>query len=135
MYTKTNDLVSSSETIGESLALGDREHRIRRALLHANGPLPNVDTETLWRYFQHLTTKLSLPFQARCHEAVSITAVLVVHLVDPSRKTRKDSRGICCEIRMDEMTREVPIADLEVEEESANFQPLDDYWYWFWNWQ
>ena len=29
----------------------------------------------------------------------------------------------------------LPLIELEVPDDSPNFQFVEDYWYWFWNWR
>jgi hypothetical protein len=29
----------------------------------------------------------------------------------------------------------LPLIELEVPDDSPNFQFIEDYWYWFWNWR
>jgi hypothetical protein len=139
-YTKINDLISLPKPVGESSALREPEHRIRQALRLASGPLPHVDAETLGKYYRYLAAQLSFPFQAGYHEEVGFLTerahtVAVLHVLDPSRNIPDDFGGIHCHIRMDEHTCEVPLARLEAQQDGANGQLLDDYWYWFWSWQ
>lgn len=137
---ETKDLIYLAKIAGESPAPDDRGHRIRQALRLANGPLPNVDTETLGKYYRYLIACLSFPFQARYHEEVGFLrekthTVTVLHALDPSGNIKDDFGGVYCEIRMDGHTRQVSLAELEVQEDNANYQLLEDYWHWFWNWQ
>jgi hypothetical protein len=147
-HTKTDDLISVPEPVVESSALRERGHRIRQALRLASGPLPNVDTETLREYYRYLAAHFSFPFQAGYHEEFGFFAertrtVTVLRVLDPSRNIPDDFGGIYCHVRMDEHCHirmdehscEVPLARLEAQQDSANDQLLDDYWYWFWNWQ
>jgi hypothetical protein len=29
----------------------------------------------------------------------------------------------------------LPLTELEIPDDSPNFQFIEDYWYWFWNWR
>ena len=71
----------------------DQEDRILAALGLARGPLPEVRTEWLDRYYDYLAAHLSLPFEAEYAEDIAgyrqlVSPVTVVALV-PSRRARR----------------------------------------------
>ena len=118
----------------------DRDSRIRVALGLARGFLPRVRLRWLYNYYEHLASRLQLPFQARYagdlrQQQPSASLVTVVGLVDPGADPDRESSGLLCKARTGEEADELPLADLEFEENSPNYQLIEDYWYWFWNWR
>jgi hypothetical protein len=118
----------------------DQESRIRAALGLTRGSLPEVRTEWLLRYYEYLAAKLALPFEAECAEDVSgyrqaVSAVTVVALVHPDGHAKHEELGLVCRARRGTQEIEVPLADVELSENAANYRLIDDYWYWFWNWR
>jgi hypothetical protein len=116
-----------------------REERIRKALGIAWGPLPDVQPKWLRRYHEHLGKTLTLPFRADYAEDIAgyrqlISPVTVIGLVDPTDHDRPEEVGLLCRAKRGEQTIELPLADIELAENSRNSRLLDDYWYWFWNW-
>ena len=68
----------------------------------------------------------------------------------PGREARRDSEyerrgtandfcaefgGIFCKTRKGKHEVNLPLIELEIPQDSPNFQFIDDYWYWFWNWR
>jgi hypothetical protein len=130
---------------GLKLVTGFRPKPDRRGrILAALGPLgehfPSVDEETLARYYKYLAAKLSFPFAA-CYPAP--TSALeeqqqrcsVLALLDPSKGVCDEFDGIFCKTRKGRYEINLPLVELEVPEDDANFQLIEDYWYWFWNWR
>lgn len=123
-----------------SLAANDRASRISMALGTTFGTLPNVDSKTLRKFYECLAENLSFPFVAECHGQVGLSGerirtVLVVDLIDPLKNIKDDFGGIYCKARIDGGALDLPLAELEVPEDDANFWLIEDYWYWFWNWR
>ncbi len=109
-------------------ALGDRT------------PLPRVNKRTLSAYHRYLAARLCFPFLARCWEEVSplesvSQIVSVIGLVDPADRRAEISAGLRCTARMDDRIVELPLAELELGNGTANSRLVEDYWYWFWNWR
>jgi hypothetical protein len=125
----------------EALYHGDPERRIKAALGQTQGRLPAVTKETLQLYYEHLAAHLSLPFAARYPESVGlhseiIRSVMVVGIRNPTdRPGLAACTGILCKVRTATQELELPLADLEVDCDSPNYELIEDYWYWFWNWQ
>jgi hypothetical protein len=122
--------------------LQSQEKRIKTALGLEKGPLPNVGIEWLRRYFKYLIANLAFPFDAQHTEEIGYyrqpvySQVKVVALVDPDKNPAQDEySGLICRILKAAQEIEVPLVDLEVEEDNSNFQLLEDYWYWIWNWR
>jgi hypothetical protein len=117
-----------------------QEGRILAALGLARGPLPHAVTQWLIRYYNHLAAHLCLPFEARCPEESGVlrpwtSSVTVVALLTPSDESTQDGAGLKCKALRGGEATEIPLIDLEVENNHPNAQLIEDYWYWFWNWQ
>ncbi len=136
-----NDVPRSPvSSVGDASTANAQERRIRTALGLTRGPLPKVQTEWLRRYFKYLTAHLSLPFVADCPEDVRdrrrlFVPVTVVGLLDPDEHEGHEELGLRCRVVRGVDEIEVALADVEVKEDSVNFQHVEDYWYWFWNWR
>jgi hypothetical protein len=118
----------------------DQERRVRAALGLARGPLPEVQTQWLQRYYDHLTANLTFPFDADYAEDIAgyrqlISPVTVVALRHPNDHDRHEEFGLVCLARRGTQEIEVPLADVELPEDSPNSGLIEDYWYWFWNWR
>jgi hypothetical protein len=122
--------------------LHEQEQRIAIALGLDKGPLPNVGIEWLRKYFKYLAANLAFPFEAQHTEEIgyyrqpAYSQVQVIALLDPDKNPGQDEySGLICRILKVEQEIEVPLVDLEVDEEHPNFQLIEDYWYWIWNWR
>ena len=118
----------------------DQEGRILAALGLARGPLPEVKTEWLDRYYEYLSAHLSLPFEAEYAEDISgyrqfVSAITVVALLHPDSHEGHAEFGLICRARRGKQEIELPLADVELTEIAANYRLTEDYWYWFWNWR
>ena len=116
----------------------DHEGRILKALGLTRGPLPEVQTEWLLRYYDYLAATLSLPFEAEYAEDISgyrqiVAPVTVVALVHPDEHAKHDEFGLLCRARRGTQEIEFPLADVELPERALNGRLIEDYWYWFWN--
>ena len=114
--------------------------RIMAALGLASGPLPNVDDETLSRYYKYLAANLSFPFTVhypaptKSQEETQFRCA-VVELLDPSEHLGDSLDGIFCKTRKGEYEINLPLIELKVACGNPNFELVDDFWYWFWNWR
>jgi hypothetical protein len=118
-------------------AVDDRAERIRAVFgLRGGDELPKVSASTLWTYYEHLRSRLTIPFEAdHCPQNEwPVRTVLVVGVRSPKRPGSDTSRGLYSMVRDRDVAVEVPLVDLEVLEDGPNFQLLEDYWYWVWNW-
>jgi hypothetical protein len=124
----------------ESGPVQDQRDRIIMAL----GPLgehpPNVDEETLSGYYRYLAARLSFPFTAHYPEPRSSLEdvqyrCIVLELLDPAKYIYDEFDGIFCKTRKAKYEINLPLIELEMPEDSPNFQLIEDYWYWFWNWR
>ena len=114
--------------------------RIIEALGALGEHLPNVDEETLSRYYNYLSARLSFPFTAHYPEpTTSLEEVqyrcTVLELLDPTKDICDDFDGIFCKTRKGKYEINLPLIELEVPDDSPNLQFIEDYWYWFWNWR
>ena len=118
----------------------NQKDRIIEALGLLGEHLPSVDEETLSRYYKYLTARLSFPFTAYYPEpTITLEEVrhrcVVVELLDPVNDICDESGGIFCKTRKGKYEVNLPLTELEIPQDSPNFQFIDDYWYWFWNWR
>jgi hypothetical protein len=118
----------------------EQKQRIRTALGVTRGRLPRVDDETLSQYYAYLSANLSLPFAACYPEPTTSrdkgqVRCIVVEVLDPARHMGDELDGLFCKTRKDRFEVNLPLIELEVAQDSPNFQLIEDYWYWFWNWR
>ena len=102
--------------------------------------LPLVDDDTLSRYYRYLSENLSFPFTAHYPKPTNLREEIlyectVVALLDPSKYVSDDFDGIFCKTEKTGFEVNLPLVELEVRQDSSNFQLIEDYWYWFWNWR
>ena len=119
----------------------DRQRRRILAAIGGDGAqLPLVDEETMFRYFEYLSKNLSLPFTAHYPEPKNPLEqdqfeCTALELLDPSQFVGDPFDGIFCKTQKAGFEVNLPLIDLEVSEDSPEFQMIEDYWYWFWNWR
>ncbi len=126
--------------VAEPCSERDQRDRIIEALGPLDGRLPSVDEETLSRYYKHLMARMSLPFRATYPAPrTSLEEVqhrcTVMELLDPANDICDEFDGIFCKTRKGKYEINVPLIELQVPEDSLNFQLIEDYWFWFWNWR
>ncbi len=124
----------------ESPPKGSQLNRIAAALGLSASPLPEVDEETLWQYYDYLSANLTLPFTAHYPEAAHSREEIefrctVLELIDPSEHVGDIFDGIFCRIRKGKYDVNLPLIELEVAHDSHNFHLIEDFWYWFWNYR
>ena len=118
----------------------DQKVRIFAALGLSGDRLLQVDDENLFRYYKYLSEHLSFPFTAYYPEPrnpceQTLYECRVLELLDPSQYISDEFDGIFCKTRKGTFWVNLPLVELEVPQESPNFQMIEDYWYWFWNWR
>ena len=128
------------EVVAESPPEHCQRDRIIEALGPLDGHLPSVGEETLSRYYKYLTARLSFPFAAHYPEPRSSLEEVehrctVLELLDPSKYICDEFDGIFCKTRKGKYEINLPLIELEIPQDSPNFQFIEDYWYWFWNWR
>jgi len=137
---KTTTDANEDATVTKSSSNDDQMQRIRTAIeVHADH-LPLVNEETLFRYFQYLSQNLSFPFTACYPEPKTPLEedqfeCTVLELLDPSKFIGDPFDGIFCKTRKAGFELNLPLLELEVPQDSPDFQMIEDYWYWFWNWR
>ena len=118
-------------------ANGDSEEcRIRAAFgLPPDAAVPRVGKETLLKYHEYLTDKLSFPFSALYAETTPPVKQIVryVTVTGLSESARRRLYGLFCKVTIDGAEQELPLADLGIQENDPNRQLIDDYLYWLWN--
>jgi hypothetical protein len=135
VYTDTNwsGLKLVTETHEENCS---RRSRILSALGLSGDRLPEVDDENLVRYYEFLSEHLSFPFAAHYPEPTNLREEIlykcaVLELLDPSKCFSDEFDGIICKTRKGDFEVNLPLVELEVPQDTPNFQLIEDYWYWF----
>ena len=118
----------------------EQEGRIRTVFgLSGDDPVPDVDEETLLVFYKHLMASASFPLEAEYSKETgpahnSTFAITVLGLIDPGKYPDEDY-GLFCTARQGKRSIELPLADVEVDEDDPRTQVLDEYAYWFENWR
>jgi hypothetical protein len=118
----------------------ERRARIKAALGPCLGDSWRVGPESLRRYYAHLVAHLSLPLTAYYPEPRTASEraefrCRVTRLLDPARHLGDEFDGIFCQTRKGTYRVNLPLVELCVPAEDANFQLIDDFCHWFWNWR
>ncbi len=113
--------------------------RIRHALGAAR-QIPKVTEETHARYYGYLLSHLTFPFaacypRARNADEEEKFRCNVLTLLDPVNDLGDGFHGIFAKTSQGEYEINLPLIELDVPQDSPNFQLIEDYWYWFWNWR
>jgi hypothetical protein len=123
------------------LSEGDRDDRVRKALgLTHDDPLPEVGHETLLAYHRYLAARLKFPlFTTYWGESGPFSrkkmTVTITGLLDPGGDDSDEGYGLLCRgLDRDEQV-ELPLDEVEVNEEDPNFRLVTDYSYWFHDWR
>jgi hypothetical protein len=114
--------------------------RILVALGETGNDIPQVNTDTVFRYYRYLSAYLSFPYPARYPHSASRWQEIagdftVLGLLDPAHRQGGDYDGIFCKTMNGNYEVNLPLIELEVPHDHPNYQILEDYWYWFWNWR
>ena len=117
-----------------------QKDRIMLALGLTGDRLPNVDEDTLFRYYKYLSANLSFPFAAYYPHPTNAReqnefCCYVMELLDPANHFGDEFDGIFCKTRKGNFEVNLPLIELHVPHDSPDFQLIEDYWYWFWNWR
>ena len=135
------DFPGQSPPPAAARSLTERDHteQIRTALANP-WRLPKVDEATLARYYLYLCKKLAFPFAAwypnpaegrQAHKA----CCWVAELIDPANGVGDTFDGIFCKVHHGQQALVLPLIELELPPESANYHLVESYWYWFWHWR
>jgi hypothetical protein len=97
---------------------------------------PEVTEETLEVYYEHLRTRLRFPFDGEYTRETgplqdTSYAITVTGLADV--EDGDEFYGLLCEGRQGRRRVVVPLAEIDVDSDTPNFQLIDDYRVWFWN--
>jgi hypothetical protein len=97
---------------------------------------PEVTEETLEVYYEHLRTCLRFPFDGEYTRETgplqdTAYAITVTGLADV--EDGDAFYGLLCEGRQGRRHVVVPLAEVDVDSDTLNFQLIDDYQTWFWN--
>ena len=136
-----NDALSTGPSAVAVGVLEDHQRdRIMAALGLAHHDLPKVDEKTLSKYYRHLSAKMSFPFAAHYPEPKNPREqtefrCVAMKLLDPETHLGDEFDGLFCKTRKGKYEINLPLIELEVADDSPNFQLIEDYWYWFWNWR
>jgi len=118
-----------------------QDERIRKVFgLSDEAPIPPVSDESLGLYFDFLSRRLALPFEALYCQTDGemrqlIHYVRVTELIDPALNRKSNLHGLHCKAENTKSIVEIPLVELGVREDNANSQLIDDYAYWFVNWR
>jgi hypothetical protein len=139
MATVANVPWNDLKVVPESCPGRNQKDRIIQALGSVSH-IPRVDEESHARYYEYLTEYLGFPFTAHYPEpTTSLEEVqyrcIVLELLDPARFFGGEFDGIFCKTSKGTFEVNLPLIELEVPDDSPNFQFIEDYWYWFWNWR
>lgn len=131
---------NSSVDVPQTSSQGKQKRRIMAAIGNEGNDLPFVDEVTLFRYFEHLSKTLYLPFNAEYPEPSMPSdeghcRCKVLELLDPSKYVGDPFDGILCKTEKAGIEVILPLIELKVAWDDPNFQLVEDYWYWFWNWR
>jgi hypothetical protein len=122
----------------EQLPMPAPEDRVRAILgLCRGASLPKINAATLFRYYRYLSSRLTLPCEARYSSDSDDTVypVTVIRLVDPQTMRCDNRAGLSCIVYQRNKADALPLVDIEVGHDCPNFQILEDYWFWVWNWR
>ena len=99
--------------------------------------LPEVNTETLEKYFSFLTKNLVFPIKGIFDQETgplqhTSSPVIIKNLSDDI----DEFYGVCVEGIAGEKHIEIPLADFDCDTtDHRNYQLIDDYKTWFWNYR
>jgi hypothetical protein len=136
----TDSQCAGLNVVTETLSRDRQIGRIMAALELASGPLPNVDDETLSRYYEYLSANLAFPFTAHYPEPANSREetefrCTVLELLDPSEYLGDMFDGVFSKTRKGKYEINLPLTELAVARDSPNFQSIDDFRCWLRNWR
>jgi hypothetical protein len=127
------------EGVHNSCPERNQRYRIIEALGSGRN-IPKVEEHSLARYYKYLTEHLRLPFIAHYPKPTNPEEedgfrCTVLKLLDPAMHLGDGFDGIFAKTSKGKYELNLPLIELEVPENSLNFQLIEDFWYWFWNWR
>lgn len=118
------------------LSSDDPEDRIRMIFgLTSDDPLPQSSEKTQQQYMEYLEAYLLFPFKAD-YSAASLPGpdtgedVTVIGFASQSPIDPDD--GIVCQVEKGRDAFDVPLSQIQVDEDDPNIQYVEDYTYWLW---
>ena len=132
-------LEQPTKIVTPPLSMKDQDDRIRTVFgLTRDDLLPEVDEDSLRRYYEHLADKLRFPVEATWAKEVGMGEVTekvkILALGDfEGDPWIDDMYGILCKAKMSRGEGELPLAEMEKVKGKPNKQLVEDYAYWFWN--
>ncbi len=128
------EMEQPTNLVVKPLSADEEDDRLRMVFgLTSDDPLPVVDEDTEQQYRDYLNAHLAFPFNATCcsepTEDFSANKQLAVIGFASSPPTDL-TRGVFCEARCEEKMEQVPLVNLELDEDDPNCQYVDDYRYW-----
>jgi hypothetical protein len=138
--TQNNALWMEPSAVAVGVSHDGQKARIMAALGLTGDRLPNVDEDTLLRYYEYLSANLSFPFAACYPHPTNAReqnefCCYVLELLDPAKYFGDQFDGIFCKTRKGKYELNLPLIELELPEDSPNSQLIEDFWFWFWNWR
>ncbi len=129
-----------TNVVTKPLSMDDQDDRIRAVFgLTSDDPLPEVDFEMLVAYHQHLSERLSFPFEAKYSQETgpfqrTTCDITVTKLVSEEEEPWvDDTYGLICQAREGRRRIDVSLCDLDVKRRAPNRRLIADYSYWFSN--
>ncbi len=132
-------LEQPTKIITSPLSMKDQDDRIRAVFgLTRDDLLPDVEEDSLGKYYHYLAANLKFPFEATWAREVGFgeqtEKVTVLALADFEDDLWIDEDyGILCSVKMRRGHGELPLAEMGKVKGKPNKQLVDDYAYWFWN--
>jgi hypothetical protein len=120
------------------LSKNDQDDRIRAIFgLTSDDPLPPTNVENLRRYGSYLRRQLSFPFEGSYTAEIgpfeeAKYLITVLGILDDDNCDEEE--GVLCRAEQHGESVELPLANLEVPDNSYHRQLVEDYSYWFGNW-
>ncbi len=118
----------------------DPEVRIRAILgVAVDEPMPAVRLEALRKYHDHLTAKLTFPFEGRLAGPIgphrdTRSQLRVIRLLDVDDYCPDEMYGLICKAEQNGERIELPLDRIDLPDDNPNRQLLEDYRYWMRNW-
>jgi Calcium binding len=119
----------------------DQDDRVRMALeLTHDDPLPDVSTETLMTCYRYLVANLKFPlftsYWAKSGPFSSKKVIVPISRLNAPVDYEFDGEyGLFCIGRDQDEEIEVPLDEIELKKNDANYRLISDYSYWFHNWR
>jgi len=117
------------------------EKRVTKILgFKGSNKLPEVSGETLKVYHNYLSKNLTFPFVTKysCETGPLEDThydISVIDILDINGCPSLTFYGLFCRGKQGRRKIAVPLAELEVKQESKNKQIIEDYRMWFWNYR